>query len=58
MQEKQKAKDFYTTSEAAKVASVTPATIRNWISKYNIGILIGGRYRISKDKLHKFIDKE
>jgi excisionase family DNA binding protein len=50
--------DYLTSREAAEMAGVTTATIRNWIETYDIGIMIGGRYRISRKVLTKIMDGE
>lgn len=43
-----------TVPEAAKIAGVTPGTIRKWIKdfeKHGLGSKMAGRYHVYKDKL-------
>ena len=44
-----------TTVQAAKLADVTPATIRNWVNKYNIGHKSGARLYVDPDAFMAFL---
>lgn len=48
-------KDYIETSEAAIRSGVTEATIRNWIRDFDIGIKVGGRFKVNVSKLKKIL---
>ena len=43
--------DTISVPEAEKLTGVSNVTIIDWCRKYKIGIKVGGRWRVSTDKL-------
>jgi hypothetical protein len=48
--------EFLTVEQAAEIACVTPATIRNWCFQLKIGKKIGGRWKVNSAYLSKVTD--
>lgn len=52
--------EYITTKEALELLeknghSITLPTMINWISKYDLGEKVAGRWRVNKEKLEEFI---
>jgi hypothetical protein len=48
-------KSFITTTEAARVAEVDRRTILRWCDRYDLGMKIGGIYRVDPKVLNNFL---
>jgi excisionase family DNA binding protein len=45
-------RDWLTVPEAAAIAEVSERTIRAWCRDHRIGIMVGGRWRVSRASLN------
>ena len=62
---RQKVQNLMTTPQACEYArtklpgwKMTGQTMREWITRYNLGQKVGGRFMVFKDELEKFIDDQ
>ena len=61
--EEAKPKNYITTREARRIIQVTGfhislTSLIEWCNKHNLGVKIGGRWYVDKDKLNRFLKKE
>ena len=47
--------EFITVTEAMKIIRVTRPILIQYINDYQLGIKVGGQYRIKPDMLNKFV---
>ena len=47
--------DFMTAGEASLLARVCSATIHKWCVKYRLGHKVGGRWRVDRNNLDRFL---
>lgn len=52
------ARDWVTANEAAGIADVEHSTVRGWCSRYRLGRRVGGRLRIKRADLTRFLAGE
>jgi len=51
-------KNFISTTEAMKIASTSRPCIIKWCRDFDVGAKVGGRWRVNKEKLFKFLKGE
>jgi len=47
--------EWYSSVDAAEIAGVTKETMLLWCKKYGIGHKVAGRWRVSTEKLYRFL---
>lgn len=52
------ARDWVTALEAAAIAEVEHSTVRGWCTRYRLGHRVGGRLRIKRADLTRFLAGE
>ena len=47
-----------TVSDVARKYGISRTTVINWAKDFEIGVKVGGRWRVSEEKLQKVLDGE